>query len=403
MGYLQRSLPKYLAMLGADVHVITMDLFPYHQTKDFAQTYSGFNQASELIADTEERFEGYTLHVLRHEKVLGHMRMVGLTDKLRKLRPDVVQTMANFGWIAMDAAKLKPALGYKLFTGNHFHVSVFPLAQRNGNQRWDGERIRCLLTRTIPGWMVSAVTEKCYAITPDCAKVANHFFGVPRSKIEVCPLGVDSEFFHPPLTPSTRETRRQLRAEIGFEPQDIVCVYSGRFSEDKNPLLLAKAISDLRKRGEPFRGLFVGNGAQAEAIRQLSGNVVLPFVPINLLGDYFRSADVGVWPTQESMSMLDAAACGLPIVVNHTLEAPERIEGNGIRYHLNELEDLIRALLELRDPDVRKRLGDHGAEKMLRDYSWLNIARRRMRDYQFAVAPDREVEETFVSEEKNLA
>ena len=101
--------------------------------------------------------------------------------------------------------------------------------------------------------------------------------------------------------------------------------------------------------------------------------------------------------------MLDAAACGLPIVVNHTLEAPERIEGNGIRYHLNELEDLIRALLELRDPDVRKRLGDHGAEKMLRDYSWLNIARRRMRDYQFAVAPDREVEEKFVSEEKNLA
>jgi glycosyltransferase involved in cell wall biosynthesis len=390
-------------MLGADVHVITMDLFPYHQTKDFAQTYSEFNHASELIADTEEKFEGYTLHVLRHEQVLGHMRMVGLSEKLRRLRPDVVQTMANFGWIAMDAAKLKPALGYKLFTGNHFHASVFPLAQRNGNQRWDKERIRCLLTRTIPGWMVSAVTEKCYAITSDCAKVATHFFGVPQKKIEICPLGVDSEFFQPALTASAREARRKLREELGFQPQDIVCVYSGRFSEDKNPLLLAKAVSDLMKRGECFRGLFVGNGAQAEAIRQLPGNVVLPFVPISVLGDYFRATDIGVWPTQESMSMLDAAACGLPIVVNHTVEAPERIEGNGIRYLLNNLEDLIRALLELRDPDLRRRLGDHGAQKMLRDFSWLNIARRRMHDYESALAPDREVEEKFVSEEKKLA
>jgi glycosyltransferase involved in cell wall biosynthesis len=103
------------------------------------------------------------------------------------------------------------------------------------------------------------------------------------------------------------------------------------------------------------------------------------------------------------MSMLDAAACGLPVVVNHTVEAPARIEGNGIRYLLNNLEDLIRALLELRDPDLRRRLGDHGAQKMLRDFSWLNIARRRMHDYESALAPDREVEEKFVSEEKKLA
>ena len=35
-------------------------------------------------------------------------------------------------------------------------------------------------------------------------------------------------------------------------------------------------------------------------------------VPVRKLGGFFRAADIGVWPTQESTSMLDAAACALP-------------------------------------------------------------------------------------------
>ena len=57
---------------------------------------------------------------------------------------------------------------------------------------------------------------------------------------------------------------------------------------------------------------------------------VNPFIALSELPRFFRSADIGIWPTQEFMSMLDAAACGLPIVVNDTLKAVERIEGNGL-------------------------------------------------------------------------
>jgi glycosyltransferase involved in cell wall biosynthesis len=404
MGYLQNFLPKYLVRLGIDVHVITMDLPPYYQMeeKEFKETYNGFADSEDLIPGTVETIEGFTLHVLRHKKVLGYMQMDGLRKKLASIRPDIVQTMAPIGWIPLQAALAKPFLGFKLFTGNHFHASVFSLANKKLSP-WNLELLRCRMTRTMPGWLVSMSTEKCYAIAPDCADVATRFFGVPRSKISVCPLGVDTELFNPASTERDLKRRALLRQRLGFSDSEIVCIYTGRFSEDKNPLLLAKAVAQLASAGHPYRGLFVGNGVQTQAIQSCEACTAQPFVPVHELGDFYRASDIGVWPTQESLSMMDAAACGLPIVANHTMTAPERLDGNGAAYKLNDFGDLVRVLLELRDPETRRRLGASGAQKMADDYSWESIATRRLRDYEAALRPTGQREETLASERKSLA
>ena len=83
--------------------------------------------------------------------------------------------------------------------------------------------------------------------------------------------------------------------------------------------------------------------------------------------------------------MLDAAACGLPIVVNDTLRAVERIEGNGVTYKLNDLASLEAVLTQLLDPAFRKRLGDVGASRMAEHFSWAALVRRRVGDYRRAL------------------
>jgi glycosyltransferase involved in cell wall biosynthesis len=388
MGYLQNTLPKYLARLGVDVHVVTMNLPPYYQISGFDQTYGKFTGSDELVPGSIEPHDGYTLHVLGHKRLLGYMRMVGLTEKLRSLRPDIVQTSSSIGWIAQDAALGKLFLGYKLFTGSHTTASVFPLAN-NHVPRLAPARLRCLATRTLPGFLVSLASEKCYGATSDCADVAVNFFGVQHKKIAVSTLGVDTDIFIPISGEKERIRRDELRGQLGFSDADIVCVYSGRFSADKNPLLLAKAVSRLHGMGESFKGLFMGGGEQATAIAEMPGCVAHPFVPFQELAKYFQASDIGVWPTQESMSMLDAAACGLTIVVNNTLVARERIDGNGVTYNLNDLDDLVRVLLSLRNPEKRRHLGSHGAEKMATTFSWETIARGRIADYK-AVLSDRD-------------
>ena len=386
MGYAGVMLPKYLARLGVDVHVITTELQIYYNMKDIGNTYSNFLNGSNMSPGSMEIFEGYSIHTLKHKKVFGYTKMVGLRNKLQSLRPDIVQTFVAIGHIPLDAAIAKVFLGYKLFSGNHTTASIFPLAQKE-TSLLDRERLKCIITRSLPGWLISIFTEKCYGATKDCADIAVRFFGVEKRKIDICPLGVDTEIFWPIRSKEIENERVSLRTRFGFTDDEIVCVYTGRFSEDKNPLLLAQAVAQLIKAGVPFRGLFFGNGVQSEAIRNTPGCVVHAFIPAKELGGIYRSADIGVWPTQESISMLDAAACGLPIVVNDTLVATERIEGNGVKYKLNDLEDLIRVLLTLRDPATRKRLGDQGAKKMAADYSWEAIARRRLMDYELALSP----------------
>jgi glycosyltransferase involved in cell wall biosynthesis len=386
MGYLENLLPKYLARLGVEMHVVASDLPCYYRQQAVSKVYNGFIEL--LQAGSVEARDGFTLHILGHRKTFGHMRMTGLREKLRSICPDVVQTSTPIGWIALDAARFKAALGYKLFTGSHHHASVFSLAI-NPAPLWSAGRLKCLALRTIPGRLVSQVTEKCHAITEDCADVATRFFGVPRNKIEICPLGVDTELFHAAASAGDAADRAARRARLGFRENEIVCIYTGRFSGEKNPLLLGRAVAELRRQGEPYAGLFIGNGEQGEEIRKCEGCATHPFVKVEELGALYRSADIGVWPAQESLSMLDAAACGLPVVANDTMTARERLDGNGVRYRLNDQGDLARALLGLRDAQKRRAMGERGARRMAEQFSWESIARRRIEDYEAALRSNR--------------
>jgi glycosyltransferase involved in cell wall biosynthesis len=384
MGYIGNMLPRHLARLGADVHYLTMDLPHYFQSEAAPRTYGEFEGGLVTAPGSVEALDGFTLHGLAHRVSLGQRRYVGLADKLAALRPDVVQSLIAIGWPPLDTALLQRRFGYRLFTGNHTHASVFPLAMRDSHW-WEPARLRNLATRFLPGRFISRHTEKCYAPAPDCADVAVRFFGVERHKIALVPLGVDTDRFRPALTEAEQARRLDTRAELGFRGGDVVFVYTGQFTEGKNPLLLAQAVARLAAAGRPARGLFVGNGPQAAAIAAVGSCVTVhDFVPNAELVRFYQAADVAVWPTQESTSMLDAAACGLPLVVNDTVQVTERIDGNGVTYRLNDLDDLVRVMEVALDPAWRRTLGETGARRMRDQFSWADLARRRLRDYEAA-------------------
>jgi glycosyltransferase involved in cell wall biosynthesis len=378
MGYLENMLPKYLARLGAQVDVLASSLLPDYSQNPEQQTYRDF--ADPIEPGSVEAMDGFRVHVMRHTMMLGHPRLLGLSEKLNVLQPHIVQTMTPIGWIAIDSAIHQLRLGYRLFSGCHYHASVFPLALAQTTflhpARW-----KCFVQRGLHGRIISWATEKYYAISPDCADVATRFFGVPKNKLEVSPLGVDTEVFHPVSDEDAQTERATLRRSLGYRDSEIVCIYSGRLSEEKNPLLLARAVEELCSAGQPFRGLFVGNGTQSTEIANCRGCIIRPFMPITELGSFYRVADIGVWPTQESTSMLDALACGLPLIANDTLQAPERLTGSGLQYRLGDLQDLVRTLSELRDTATRQRLGAEGARRMKEECDWQAVAERRMRDY----------------------
>jgi glycosyltransferase involved in cell wall biosynthesis len=379
MGYLQNLLPKHLARLGADVHLVTEDLAPYHQMPDCAAIYGGFQGSRPLPAGTVESIDGYTLHVLGHRRLGGYMRMQGLHRKLKQIRPDVVQTMCAIGWIPLDAALNQIRLGYRLFTGSHTAASCFPPARITPPL---SRRVQDGITRYLPGRLVSWRTSKCYAVTSDCAEIAWRFFGVQRAKVEVMHLGVDTDIFHPAASAAEHAERTAVRRNLGFAGGEIVSIYTGKMSAVKNPLILAEAVQRLRAAGRPYTALFVGAGEQVEALRAAPHCSVLPFLPFRELAKYYRAADIAVWPTNESISMLDAAACGLPLIVSDGIVYRAHVEGNGLVCKMGDTGDLVRCLLEFQDTPQRRRLGERGAAKMRAAWSWEARARARLADYE---------------------
>jgi glycosyltransferase involved in cell wall biosynthesis len=390
MGYSNTMLARYLARLGANVHYIATDLPIYHKDRDARSVYSQFSADYTMTPGESEVYDGYTVHCIGHRYLMGVPMFTGLLGKLRQIQPDVVQLFINAGWAPLQTAAAKLTLGFTLFSAAHTTVSVFPLARRT-LRPWDREWLANLAVRAIPGRVVSVFTERCYAATQDCAEVATRFYGMPEHKVAVVPLGVDTENFYALRTAEDHERRGQLRRELGFTASDVVCIYTGQFTDAKNPVVLARAVAMLRRAGMQVRGLFIGNGPQNAEIGACDGCVVLPFRPHRELPAYYRAADIGVWPTQESMSMLDAAACGLPIIVNDTLLAKERIDGNGITYRLNDSADLAEKIRLLGDLNRRRQLGSVGSRRMIQLFSWDTIARHRLADYEAALAARRRV------------
>jgi glycosyltransferase involved in cell wall biosynthesis len=81
------------------------------------------------------------------------------------------------------------------------------------------------------------------------------------------------------------------------------------------------------------------------------------------------------------MSMLDAAASGLPIVVSSSVGERARVDGNGAFYREGDVGNLEEVLEMMMDPDTRRRLGQAGRDKMVREFSWDAVAEKLERDY----------------------
>lgn len=383
MGYMNTMLPKYLVKCGAEVHFVTSDLPHYHYSSTSPQSYVGFDGAAPAPAGSSYSIDGYTVHTLKSQLVAGQPRIQGLSQKLAELRPQAVQIFGCNGWLPLEAALCRSALSFRLFTSAHTTRSVFRLA-RTSHPFLHLEYFGNFIGRRIPGAIVHRVVDCCIAATDDCADVARRFFGVPSSKLRVIPLGVDTEIFFPVGGELAVSRRQELRSLLGVSDDDCLAIYTGQFTEAKNPFLLSEAVANMRANGQRIMGLFIGGGEQRARISESDGSITLPFKPVAELGDYYRAADIGVWPTQESTSMLDASACGLPIIVNHTLVARERINGNGLTYELNNLESLIEQLTALLDPRRRLSLGNNGAQRIRTDFSWQRMAELRLALYDEA-------------------
>ena len=196
--------------------------------------------------------------------------------------------------------------------------------------------------------------------------------GVPPEKIAHLPHGVDTARFRP----ASPDERVALRRRLGLPADALVIAWTGRVLKGKGLETLLGAFERVAAAEPGAHLLLVGSGSgQALSIEdELRGRVqasgLRPRVTfagrVDAVEDWLRASDVFAFPSLVEalgISLIEAAACGLPCVGSRTGGIVDVIEEGrtGLLVPPGDAEALASALRALlSDPGARAAMGEAG-------------------------------------------
>ncbi len=211
-----------------------------------------------------------------------------------------------------------------------------------------------------------------------------------RGPAEVVPNAVDPALFHP----LDRSACRQKLNSAGF-----VVGYVGRLVEEKGLLDMVEALAQCP---DEVSMLFVGSGPAAAALQQrandlqLSARVrIMPAIPLEELPDVMNALDVLAlvsrttprWKEQFGRVIIEAQACGTPVIGSDSGAIPEVVGGGGLIVPEGNPAALAQAIERLlNNPEERARFAQEGQRQVADHYTWQRVAERMAAIYRRLVA-----------------
>jgi glycosyltransferase involved in cell wall biosynthesis len=189
-------------------------------------------------------------------------------------------------------------------------------------------------------------------------------------------MGVDPKVFRP-----DREARRAVRGQMELSDSDFVVGYLGRLVPEKGVDLLLEALVDVPKAG----ALLMGDGPDRERLVRLAGarglsgrarfvgaigSLDIPRWLAALDCLVLPSRTAPGWKEQFGRALIEAMACGVPVVGSSSGEIPTVVGDAGQIFQEGDGAGLARALFALsEDVALRSDLGARGRARVLANYT----------------------------------
>ncbi len=296
---------------------------------------------------------------------------VGLTRELAGFQPDVIHnhSMAAMGTQALAAARWLeiPILGTcHVYLAGFLGYALLPLDRipGTGHAAW---RYTVTFFNRFP-----LVTTPSQVMARE---LTTHGLRVPVVAVS---NGVDTHLFRPAPRVSSKDV--------------VTILHVGRLSYEKNVDLLLRAFARVAGQHPAARLTIVGDGPDREALTHLAGELGLGervcftgFVPHEQLPALYQAADLfatGSTIETQGLVVLEAAACGLPVVGVGALAMPEAVHHtvNGFLAPAGNEAALAQHLARLvADAGLRRRMGaasrrlaeQHSLERVAAQYERL--------------------------------
>jgi glycosyltransferase involved in cell wall biosynthesis len=200
------------------------------------------------------------------------------------------------------------------------------------------------------------------------------------------PHGVDVKHF----SPNSHKKDRTLQ-QLGWslERKDPIIGFVGRFVEEKGPRFLMSVLDVLPGS---WRALFVGSGPLESDLRRWAQRYggraqVLTDVHHDDVPSYLNAIDllcvpsqtVSHWREQFGRIIIEAFACGVPVIASDSGEIPNLVGDSGIVVNEHDRDGWVNALVLLLKNQCRRReLGERGLKRAHRYYAWEVVAREHL-------------------------
>ena len=188
--------------------------------------------------------------------------------------------------------------------------------------------------------------------------------------------------------------KNDLRARLGLRPQELIFIVVGACNGRKRHDDVIRMIRDIKPQipDLAMRLLHLGTGPLCEIEKTLAGELGVGPV-IDFLGNqknvaqYLQAADIFLMPSENeglSISLLEAMACGLPVVVSDIPPFRQIIEHdrNGLVVSRGDAADLTARCVELaQSSDLRTRLGANARRTVEDCYSLTKMLQQTLAVY----------------------
>ncbi len=372
MGYQELILPKWNARHNHEVHIITSDRFS--PIPDYDQIWG------EILGP---RVCGTGIMQMNHTTVhrlpctwewKGRTWMTGLDRKIKQLDPDVIFCHGSGSPTAIRVAVFCKRFRYPLLMDNHMVWSA-------KNNRLSGRLYYPILKLATKLILLRSV-YLFLGVAQECCKFLEIEQGIPKHKIEVLPLGVDTDVLKHEDTAGV-----ELRTELNIPSYAKVVLQTGKLSPDKGAHLLSQAMGPVMKQNPQLWLVFLGSGGAnymntiLEPLKEhgvMDRLKIIPFVPFSHIAKFYSMSDLCVYPAATSMSCIEAAACRRSVIMTDFPVNKWRAEkGVGICYREGDVEELKQIIIRLLNDDrARLAMGRKAQDAVLAHFSYDCIAKQ---------------------------
>lgn len=376
LGYQEYYIAKEHKKMGHDVYVIASDmLYPFSNIKKMF-TDAGIKYTGRKRKKSYSIVDGLKVHWLPHFIEYNDFILCKEVKKtLEKIKPDIVFAHESRQGLTCQAAFYKDDLGFKLVVDQHdfYHKIPGKIKTIVRNIEYFGFR-KFLIDYNF------RKADKIIAVTKPTREFLIKTHKIKPKKIELIELGVDTNLYH-----YRKKEAIKLRKKLGIKEDESVLMFVGTIFRRKNLELLMESFNEIYKNCKS-RLLIVGEGDK-EYMNELKnlarklrlGNKIIfnGFAKRKELPIYYSMADVGVWPANNSVSIIEAMACKLPIVMVDW-QMPHLVShNNGFKFPFNDKKMLKQYIVKLiNNKKLREKMGENSYKAATKLYSYNEISKK---------------------------